>query len=123
MGCEQGRVSGAKSNRARPTARLDITDFVYSGAFCLAVRYKTVAGRRVVRTLAGTARLINKFTMKRQNAAIDPPFCAEATRLIFCLDYYLDPYYVRTAAQKSEIFALLRELLLTERSQAIRGDF
>ncbi len=36
--------------------------------------------------------------------------------------FYLDPYYGYTLAQKSEIFALLQELLLTERSQAIRDD-
>ncbi len=39
-----------------------------------------------------------------------------------CLDYYLDPYYGSTPAHESEIFALLQELLLTERSQAIRDD-
>ena len=36
--------------------------------------------------------------------------------------FHLDPYYGCTLAQKSEIFALLQELLLTERSQAIRDD-
>ena len=36
--------------------------------------------------------------------------------------FYLDPYYGYTLAQKSEIFALLQELLLSERSQAVRDD-
>ena len=36
--------------------------------------------------------------------------------------FYLDPYYGCTLAHESEIFALLQELLLTERSQAIRDD-
>lgn len=36
--------------------------------------------------------------------------------------FYLDPYYGCKFLQKSEICALLQELLLTERSQAIRND-
>ena len=36
--------------------------------------------------------------------------------------FYLDPYCGCTLAHESEIFALLQELLLTERSQAIRDD-
>ena len=36
--------------------------------------------------------------------------------------FYLDLYYGCTLAHESEIFALLQELLLTEHSQAIRGD-
>ena len=36
--------------------------------------------------------------------------------------FYLDPHYGCTLAHESEIFALLQELLLTERSQAIRDD-
>ena len=36
--------------------------------------------------------------------------------------FYLDPYYGCTLAHESEILAFLQELLLTERSQAIRGD-
>nr|WP_314069743.1 hypothetical protein [uncultured Campylobacter sp.] len=36
--------------------------------------------------------------------------------------FYLDPYYGCTLAHESEIFALLQELLLSERSQAIRDD-
>lgn len=36
--------------------------------------------------------------------------------------FYLDLYYGCTLAHESEIFALLQELLLTERSQAIRDD-
>lgn len=48
---------------------------------------------------------------------------AEKASLLFCLDYYLDPYYGCTLALESEIFAFLRELLLTERLQAIRDDF
>nr|WP_314998718.1 hypothetical protein [uncultured Campylobacter sp.] len=47
---------------------------------------------------------------------------AEKASLLFCLDYYLDPYYGCTLAHESEIFALLQELLLSERSQAIRDD-
>lgn len=47
---------------------------------------------------------------------------AEKASLLFCLDYYLDPYYGCTLAHESEIFVLLQELLLTERSQAIRDD-
>ncbi len=47
---------------------------------------------------------------------------AEKASLLLCLDYYLDPYYGCTLAHESEIFALLQELLLTERSQAIRDD-
>ena len=47
---------------------------------------------------------------------------AEKASLLFCLDYYLDPYYGCTLAHESEIFALLQQLLLSERSQAIRDD-
>ena len=47
---------------------------------------------------------------------------AERASLLLCLDYYLDPYYGCTLAHESEIFALLQELLLSERSQAIRDD-
>ena len=47
---------------------------------------------------------------------------AETASLLLCLDYYLDPYYGCTLAHESEIFALLQELLLSERSQAIRDD-
>ena len=47
---------------------------------------------------------------------------AEKASLLLCLDYYLDPYYGCTLAHESEIFALLQELLLSERSQAIRDD-
>ncbi len=36
--------------------------------------------------------------------------------------FYLDPCYGCALAHESEIFALLQELLLTERSQAIRDD-
>ena len=36
--------------------------------------------------------------------------------------FYLDPYYGCKFLQKSEILAFLQELLLTERSQAIRDD-
>ena len=36
--------------------------------------------------------------------------------------FYLDPYYGCKLLQKSEILAFLQELLLTERSQAIRDD-
>ena len=36
--------------------------------------------------------------------------------------FYLDPHYGCTLAHESEIFALLQELLLSERSQAIRDD-
>lgn len=36
--------------------------------------------------------------------------------------FYLDPYYGCKLLQKSEILAFLQELLLSERSQAIRGD-
>ncbi|WP_314703600.1 hypothetical protein [Campylobacter rectus] len=36
--------------------------------------------------------------------------------------FYLDPYYGCKFLQKSEILAFLQELLLSERSQAIRGD-
>ena len=36
--------------------------------------------------------------------------------------FYLDPYYGCKFLQKSEILAFLQELLLTERSQAIRND-
>ncbi|WP_276710853.1 hypothetical protein [Campylobacter rectus] len=36
--------------------------------------------------------------------------------------FYLDPYCGCTLAHESEIFALLQELLLSERSQAIRDD-
>lgn len=36
--------------------------------------------------------------------------------------FYLDLYYGCTLAHESEIFALLQELLLTERSQAIRDN-
>ena len=39
-----------------------------------------------------------------------------------CPGFTLIPYYGCTLAHESEIFALLQELLLTERSQAIRGD-
>ena len=47
---------------------------------------------------------------------------AERASLLLCLDYCLDPYYGCTLAYESEIFALLQELLLSERSQAIRDD-
>jgi len=47
---------------------------------------------------------------------------AEKASLLLCLDYYLDPYYGCTLAHESKIFILLQELLLTERSQAIRDD-
>ena len=53
--------------------------------------------------------------MRGSDESRKPCFC-------FCLDYYLDPYYGCVLAQKSEIFALLQELLLTERSQAIIDD-
>ena len=46
----------------------------------------------------------------------------EKASLLLCLDYYLDPYYGCTLAHESEIFILLQELLLSERSQAIRDD-
>ena len=36
--------------------------------------------------------------------------------------FSLDPHYGCTLAHESEIFALLQELLLTGRSQAIRSD-
>ena len=36
--------------------------------------------------------------------------------------FYLDSYYGCKFLQKSEILAFLQELLLTERSQAIRND-
>ena len=47
---------------------------------------------------------------------------AEKASLLLCLDYYLDPYYGCTLTHESEIFALLQELLLSERSQAIGDD-
>ena len=47
---------------------------------------------------------------------------AEKASLLLCLDYYLDPYYGCALAHESEIFALLQELLLSERSQAIRDN-
>nr|WP_314470358.1 hypothetical protein [uncultured Campylobacter sp.] len=50
--------------------------------------------------------------MKRQNAAIDPPFCAEATRAEGLASavpwFYLDPYCYCAPALESEIFALLQ---------------
>lgn len=47
---------------------------------------------------------------------------AEKASLLLCIDYYLDPYYGCTLAHESENFALLQELLLSERSRAIRDD-
>ena len=54
----------------------------------------------------GTARLVNKFAIKLQNAAIDPPFCAEATRVESLASvvsrFYINPYYGCAPAMRAK---------------------
>lgn len=42
--------------------------------------------------------------------------------LIFCLDYYLDPYYKNTLPYEKEIYDLLQELVISSRDEEVVED-
>jgi len=59
-------------------------------------------------------------------AEIKKVFSGNDTKLIkellFCLDYYLDPFYGHTLPYENEIFDLLRELAASSRDDDVTND-
>lgn len=43
-------------------------------------------------------------------------------RLLFCLDYYLDPYYKKTLPYEAEIAALLQEVIVSPNPLSVKED-
>ncbi len=47
---------------------------------------------------------------------------AAKERLLFCLDYYMDPYYGRQPAYIQELTALLEQLVISDNSLSVKED-